>query len=106
MKLRLARMSGRPVSAENLASYESEFKERYDTILAQHGQDMMTVHQELLKLDEELQGKWQRIEMEDLPKSRKGWHELLEKFDAPVMLAKSSENVEELVLVIMDEPIA
>lgn len=106
MKLRLARMSGRPVSAENLAQYETEFKARYDQILEQHGQDMLTVHQELLKLDEELQGKWQRIEVEALPKSAKAWHELLEKFDAPVMLAKSSENVKELILVIMDEPIA
>jgi hypothetical protein len=106
MKLRLARMSGRPVSAENLAAYEAEFKERYDKILEAHGNDMLTVHQELLKLDQELQGKWQRIEVEALPKSGKGWHELLEKFDAPVMLAKSSENVGELVLVIMDEPLA
>lgn len=106
MKLRLARMSGRPVSVENLAQYESEFKIRYDEILAQHGQDMLTVHQELRKLDEELQGKWQRIEVEALPKSGKAWLELLKKFEAPVMLAKSSENVDELVLVIMDEPLA
>lgn len=106
MKLRLARMSGKPVSAENLAQYESEFKQQYDKILEQHGQDMLTVHQELLKLDNELQGKWQRIEMESLPKSAKGWRELIAKFEAPIMLAQSLDKPDELVLVIMDEPIA
>lgn len=106
MKLRLVRMSGRPVSPENLAEYEAEFKKEYDKILEQHGQDMLTVHQELLKLDEVLQNKWQRIESNDIPKSKKGWVKLLETYDAPIMLAKSAENVDELLLVIMDEPLA
>ena len=106
MKLRLVRMSGKPVSMENLAAYTAEFKEKYDLILEKHGKDMLSVHQEVLKLDEELSNKWRKIEVESLPKSGKGWHELLEKVGAPIMLAKSSENVEELVLVIMDEPIA
>lgn len=106
MKLRLARMSGKPVSQENLEAYTMEFKQRYDEILEKHGKDMLTVHQEVMKLDEELTGKWRQIEVEQLPKSAKGWRELITKFEAPIMLALSSENVDELVLVIMDEPIA
>ena len=106
MKLRLARMSGKPVSVKNLEAYTTEFKTRYDEILEKHGKDMLTVHQEILKLDEELTGKWKQIEVETLPKSAKAWRDLIDKFQAPIMLARSSENVDELVLVIMDEPIA
>lgn len=105
MKLRLARMSGKPVSAANLEAYTLEFKSRYDAILETHGKDMLTVHQEVLKLDEELTGKWRQIEVESLPKSAKAWRELITKFESPLMLALSSENPDELVLVIMDEPI-
>ena len=67
MKLRLVRMSGKPVSMENLEAYTLEFKAKYDKILEQHGNDMLTVHQEVLKLDEELSTKWKRIESEELP---------------------------------------
>lgn len=98
-------MSGLPVSAENLKSYMSEFQARYDQITAEFGQDMLIVHQKLQELDAELQTKYQRVETEGMPKSAKGWHKLLEAFDCPVMVAKSSENPKELVLVIMDEPL-
>lgn len=67
---------------------------------------MLTVHQEVMKLDNELTSKWSQIEMQELPKSAKGWRELITQLEAPLMLALSSENVDELVLVIMDEPIA
>lgn len=106
MKLRLVRMSGMPVSPENLAAYNAEFKTAYDAILAEHGNDMLTVHQKLKELDEVLQKKWQTIKTSTVPKSAKAWHKLLEAYDAPVMLAKSSENPKELVLVIMDEALA
>lgn len=106
MKLRLARMSGKPVSQENLEAYTMEFKEKYDKILEIHGKDMLSVHQEVLKLDQELHSKWQNIEVEQLPKSARAWRDLITKFGSPLMLALSSENPDELVLVIMDEPLA
>lgn len=106
MKLKLVRMSGLPVSEENLAAYNEEFKAAYDIILAENGNDMLVVHQKLQELDANLQQKFQRIETSEVPKSAKGWHKLLEAYETPIMLAKSSENPKELVLVIMDEPLA
>jgi hypothetical protein len=101
-------MSGLPVSEENLTKYNDEFKASYDTIMAEHGPDMLVVHQKLLELDKELQQKWQRIESFSLPKSAKGWRELIEAYKAPIMVAVSAEEGSEgtLVLVIMDQPLA
>lgn len=105
MKLRLVRMSGRPVSMDNLEAYTLEWKSRYDEILEKHGKDMLTVHQEVLKLENELQTKWNLIEREELPKSAKGWRKLIDKYECPLMLAVSMDDTKETVLVIMDQPI-
>lgn len=105
MKLRTIRYSGLPVAPENLAAYDAEFKAEYDKIHAEHAPDMLKVHEKLKELDAALTAKWNSIELRELPKSRKGWLEFLGQFDCPIMLARSSENLEELVLVIMDQPL-
>lgn len=106
MKLRTIRYSGLPVAPENLAAYDAEFKAAYDKIQADHAPDMLVVHQKLKELDAELTAKWTSIELSQLPKSKKGWKKFLEQYDAPIMVARSSEDVDEVVLVIMDQPLA
>jgi len=106
MKLRIQRFSGMPVSMENLAAYDTEFKARYDDILAQYSPDMLEVHKRLQELDNELQAKWNQIESEPLPKSTRAWQKLVQKYEAPVMLAQNAENAKELLLIIMDRPLA
>lgn len=105
MKLQIMRMSGQPVSPEHVEQYKAEFQTGYDAIVAEHGQDMLTVHQKLKELDEELMKKWDRILLEKLPTSAKKWAALIKQFDAPIMLALSLEPGSEgkLVLVVMDE---
>lgn len=105
MKLRIQRFSGMPVSMENLAAYDKEFKESYDQILATYSPDMLEVHKHLQELDAELQAKWNQVEAEPLPKSAKAWQALVQKYQCPVMLAQSSENPKELLLIIMDQPL-
>lgn len=104
MKLQLVRMSGRPVSMQNLAEYDAEFKAEYDKILEAHSPDMLTVHQKLKELDEVLNNKWKLVEQQEIPKSAKAWKQLLEQYDCPVMIAQSAEEgqVGKLVMVIMD----
>lgn len=106
MKLRLIRYSGLPVSKENLAQYDAEFKAAYDKIQEEHGQDMLAVHTALQELDKQLSSKWSSIEAASIPKSAKAWKNLLAEYDCPIMLARSQENPEELVFVIMDMPFA
>jgi len=106
MKLRIQRFSGMPVAMENLAAYDTEFKARYDDIMAKYSPDMLEVHKHLQELDAELQAKWNQIESEPVPKSAKGWQRLIAKYQAPVMLAQSAENSKELLLIIMDQPLA
>lgn len=104
MKLRIQRFSGLPVSTSNLDAYNTEFKLKYDEILAAHSPDMLVVHEKLKELDAELTKKYAQIELQELPKSAKGWQKLIDSLEAPVMLAKSSEK-NELLLVVMDQPL-
>jgi 16S rRNA C967 or C1407 C5-methylase (RsmB/RsmF family) len=106
MKLRTIRFSGLPVKPENLKAYNEEWQTRYDETLAKYSPDMLTIHKELEKLEAELQAKFVQIEANKLPTSRKGWMELINNFEAPIMLARSSEDTNELVLVVMDRPLA
>lgn len=105
MKLRITRFSGLPVDPETLKAYEAEFATNYDAIVAEHAQDMLTVHEKLKELDGVLQQKYGNILDEELPKSKRAWLNLLAKFDAPIMLARSSENPNELLFVVMDQPL-
>jgi len=101
--VRIIRFSSMPVDPENLQKYNDEWKSGFDAIEAKFKPDMLVVHQEAEKLEQALQEKYVQIALATLPKSQKQWVELLNKFDAPIMIAKSSENPKELVLVIMDQ---
>jgi Skp family chaperone for outer membrane proteins len=106
MKLRVVRFSGMPVQPEALDAFNTEFKQEYDKLQEVHGNDMLEMHKGIQAMEAELQKKYSNIVAEKLPASKKAWLELLGKFDAPVMLARSSENTKELILVIMDQPLA
>jgi hypothetical protein len=104
MKLRTIRYSGLPVDPTMLEKYDKAWKEAYDAIMAEHGQDMLTVHGELEKLEAKLQSEYGNIELRELPKSTKAWMQFIDSLDCPIMLAKSSENPKELVIVVVDRP--
>lgn len=103
MKIKLQRFSGRPVLLENLDKYEAEFKQEFDKIAAEAGTDMLKMHEELAKLDERLKPKYNVVEAIELPTSRKAWKKLMETYECPLMIAKSSEPPFELVVVLVDE---
>jgi hypothetical protein len=104
-KLIAQRFSGRPVMPDQLAAYESEFKTAFDKIQAEVGLDMLEMHKRLQALDAELLPKYTPKELMELPKSQRAWHKLIMQFECPVLVAKSSENPDTLVLVLMDQPI-
>lgn len=101
--MKLIRYSGRPVSLENLKAHEEEFKKRYDEISEMHGPDMLKIHESLIELDKELAQKWEVILEIDVPKSVKAWKKLIDLYEVPVLVAKSKDNPNELLLVLMDE---
>lgn len=102
MRLRTVRYSGAPVAPENLQAYDEAFKAGYDAIVAEHGQDMLTVHTKVQALEADLLAKFDNVERQQLPTTAKAWRALLDVYGAPVMVARSSENPNELVLVIVD----
>ena len=106
MKLRTVRFSGLPVSKANLEAYDAEFKAAYDQISAEHGQDMLKMHEEILKVESALQAKYTQIEKFQMPTSAKQWKAIIDACEAPIMIARSLDNPNEIVLVIMDRPLA
>lgn len=118
--MKLIRLSGRPVNIADLEAYEVEFKAGFDASMRKHAQpgqestedvmqlkavDMLSVQQDLQALDAELSSKYATVAEVQLPKTMKAWKQLMKQVEAPVMIAQSSENVKEFVLVIVDRPI-
>lgn len=104
-KPKIVRMSGLPVSKANLEAYHADFKAGYDKLEAEAGLDMLKLHEGLKALDVDLTTKYERTDEQELPKSAKAWHKLINDYDCPIMIAKSQDNPKELVVVIMDEPL-
>lgn len=103
--MKTIRFSGRPVELENLKRYEDEWKSNYDAVLEKHGADMLTIQQELAKLETELQGKYKLIENLPIPASRKQVNKMIEEYQCPIMFAKSKDAPHEVVMVLMDMPL-
>lgn len=126
MKIRTCRYSGLPVDVSSMKAFDEEFKAGYDAAEAKNTLDTRTPEQlaeggetalkfkplnmeamqkDLAALDETLRLKY-KVEGEDtLPKTLKAWNDLIKKYEAPIMIANSASNPEELVLVIVDVPL-
>ena len=103
--MKLIRFSGRPPAIDAYEAFEAEFKARYDLIQAECGLDMEKMHKALQALDAELLQKYPvQIDFK-MPATKKLWKQLVAKYEAPIMLAASSEDPTQLVAVIMDMPI-
>lgn len=98
-------MSGRPVEPDIYAQYMQEFQAEFDKIQAEAGPDMLLFHSKLQELDKQLNIKYSNFFNETVPQSNKAWRTLIKKYDAPLMLALSAENPNELILVVMDQPL-
>ncbi len=101
--MKVMRMSGRPVSLEQFAAYDAEFKERFDLIAAEVGQDMMAFQAKLVDLDAELKPKYNLVEDWPMPATVEEVNAILTAYETPIMYAKSAEEGNEICLVLMDE---
>ncbi|MBK9292813.1 MAG: hypothetical protein IPM52_14490 [Bacteroidetes bacterium] len=102
MKLKIFRMSGLPVQPEALEQYKAEFTSGFDAAKAECGNDMLALQGKLQTLEDALVAKYSVVGEVELPKTGKAWRELLQAYSAPVMVAQSSQNTDEYVLVIVD----
>jgi len=103
--IQIARYSGLPVAPEHVEAYKVEFQAAYDKLQESCGADMLKMHEELEKLDKELAIKWQRILTTLPPRSEKAWKKMVDHYGCPIMIARSQDNPEQLVFVLMDMPI-
>lgn len=118
MRLRIQRMSGLPVDPDCVKLFQEEFQVGYDAALSKNANglnedgtinfkavDMLGVQEDVAKLDAALRLKY-KVEGEvEFPKNAKQWNALIEQYQSPLLIANSSENPNELVMVIFDQPI-
>lgn len=105
MKIQIMRMSTLPVELEALEAYKAEWTVGFDAAKAKHGNDMLSLQADLQALETELLSRYSATGQVDLPKTAKAWKALMASFDAPIMIARSSEGKNEMVLVIVDTQI-
>lgn len=103
--MKVMRMSGRPVSLEQFNAYDAEFKARFDLIQAEVGNDMLAFQKKLIELDEELKPKYTVVEEWPLPQTAEEFNAIITAYETPIMVAKSAEAGNEIVMVLMDEQI-
>lgn len=103
--MKVMRMSGRPVSLEDFWAYDAEFKTRFDIIAAEVGQDMLAFQARLLALDEELKPKYKLVEDWPMPTTIEEVNAIITAYETPLMFAKSAEEGNEIMLLLMDEAI-
>lgn len=101
--MKAMRYSGRPVNAQALADFDKEWKDGFDAASERHKTDMLSLQQDLAKLEEELLKKYKVVEDWEFIKTKKEMKKKMEEHGCPIMVAQSSENPKELVYVLMDQ---
>lgn len=118
MKLKMQRLSGEVM---DLPAYMTEFALAYDEILAKHlpgvsaenrnaafaglnEAEKVAVSDELTAVETVIRAKHGLFKEVTLPSNRANWLKLINT-EGPIMVAQSSANPEELVLIVIDMPI-
>lgn len=106
-KIKAFRQSGLPVTLENLAAYDTEWRERYDAKLEEfkkggarydspEGADLRA---ELDELEDELLNKYPTVDLWDWVTTQRDWKELTREY-GPIALA--SDEGGKLCYIILD----
>ena len=92
---------GNPVDEKEAEKFSEEWKEGFNKLFDAYKDDMKTMTEKSQEYENELSKKYNINQSVDLPKSIKGWKELLEKHQAGIMLDVNRETGK-LMLVILD----
>lgn len=103
--MKIFRMSGLPLDSADVEAYQAEFKLKYDELAAAAGLDMLKLHESIIEMEEKLKRQYNIIGEQALPKSIKGFQQLVDKYGAPIIVARENGNTNELVLCVCDTPI-
>lgn len=101
MSIQVIRRSGLPIDVEKLSEFKEEFRTEFDTLNKKHGKDMLSLQQDVAKLEDRLNIKYTTIGNFDFPKSQKKTLELLSKY-GNILLTTHAETGK-LVFVIEDQ---
>lgn len=107
LKPMLVRQSGLPIVVEHMHEYSEAFRAEYDHLLGKYNStsfdDMNKFRDELDIVEKKLLEKYPLQERVEMPKNQKQWQSLIERVQAPILVARSLDNSDQIVLVIMDQ---
>lgn len=101
-KIKIFRMSGLPVKEDQLDAYREEWKSGFDKYEKKHGKDMLSLQEDLAKLENELNDKYKTIEEIDFIKTKKAWSDLMDEY-GNIMVSRHRDTGEILYIIIDEE---
>ena len=101
--MKAIRYSGLPVNLENLKAWQSEWTLAFDELKLKHGSNMLDLQTDLAVVEKELAKKYPTSEDWSFVKTQKAMKLKIEEVQAPILIAKSSDNSNEILYVIMDQ---
>lgn len=103
MKVKMARHSGLPVQEDAAAEYRECWRSYYDKILDKYQPDMGKVQERLEKLADILNKRYKTIIEVEMPKSAKGWKDLLEENGSYGICITTDLDKKEVRLILLDQ---
>lgn len=101
MKVKVARQSGMPVQLEKIEEFREEFRKEYDKLYDEYQKDMPKLNEELSKLDERMNEKYDTIVEWDLPVNESEWKKL--EADYGGILVTTHKDTKEIMFIILDQ---
>jgi hypothetical protein len=102
-KVKVMRYSGLPVDLQNMKAYQEEWEREFDRLKDLHTPDMLSLQSALATLENELKVKWKLIEEWPYLNNIAAIKKKIEEYQCPIMVAKSADNPEEIVYVLVDQ---
>jgi len=99
-KVKIYRMSGRPVQLQNLVEFQEAWRKKYDELYDLYGKDMKVLTVKLDEAEVELHKIYPCLEEWDWETSQRGWKYLTKKY-GPIAIATSERG--QLIYIIMDQ---
>ncbi len=118
VKIKMQRLSGEVIQ---LADFRKEFSTGYDLVLKKHvtetdptkldaalatlpDETITAIRTDAQALEDTLRAKYGLVKEVTMPTTAKAWHKLIAA-EGPLMVAQSSANKSELILIVIDMPI-
>ncbi len=100
LTVKICRATGRPITLQDIESYNAEFARLFDIAERVCKKDMLRLQTKMAKIERLLQDKFPTVADIEMPSSEQAWKDYLEKYGATIVTTRRDTG--SLVLVIDD----